>query len=74
MIVRDVQAFDGHIVCDPRARSEIVVPVFDLRGALIAVLDVDSADVATFGEGDAEGLERIVSWFSRIPGNGAEGQ
>jgi L-methionine (R)-S-oxide reductase len=74
VIVRDVQAFDGHIVCDPRARSEIVIPVFDSRGVLIAVLDVDSGEVATFGEVDADGLERIVSWFSGIPGNGAEGQ
>ena len=74
VIVRDVQAFDGHIVCDPRARSEIVVPVFGPQGVLIAVLDVDSADVAAFDPGDAAGLERIVSHFSRIPGNGPEEQ
>jgi GAF domain-containing protein len=65
VIVADVQAFDGHIVCDARARSEIVVPVFDPTGAMIAVLDVDSESVATFDQRDAAGLERIVSLFSR---------
>ena len=69
VIVPDVQAFDGHIVCDARARSEIVVPVFDGDGALIAVLDVDSAEVAAFDQRDASGLERIVSLFSRPVGD-----
>lgn len=69
VIVPDVQAFDGHIVCDARARSEIVVPVFDADGALIAVLDIDSAEVAAFDQRDADGLERIVSLFSRVVGD-----
>jgi GAF domain-containing protein len=69
VIVPDVQAFEGHIVCDARARSEIVVPVFDGAGGLIAVLDVDSEAVGTFDQRDAEGLERIVSLFSRIAVN-----
>ena len=41
-LVRDVEAFPGHIACDSRSKSEIVVPVFDAKGALAAVLDVDS--------------------------------
>ena len=53
-------AFPGHIACDARSRSEIVVPVLDRAGALIAVLDVDSADLAAFDETDAAGLEAIV--------------
>jgi L-methionine (R)-S-oxide reductase len=65
VIVADVQAFPGHITCDARARSEIVVPVFDWRGALIAVLDVDAGSPGAFGPVDAEGLERIVSWFGK---------
>src|SRR5664279_513942 len=64
MIVADVLAFPGHIACDARARSEIVVPVFDAKRALIAVLDVDSERPGTFDEADRAGLERIVSWFS----------
>jgi L-methionine (R)-S-oxide reductase len=60
LIVSDVAAFPGHIACDPRSRSEIVVPVADQAGALIGVLDIDSAELAAFDGGDAAGLERIV--------------
>ena len=59
-IVADVAAFPGHIACDARAKSEIVVPVRDRSGRLIAVLDVDSERPASFDQTDAEGLERIV--------------
>jgi GAF domain-containing protein len=66
VVVDDVEAFDGHIACDSRSRSEIVVPVFDAAGALIAVLDIDSARVAAFDEEDAKALEGIVkAIFSR---------
>jgi GAF domain-containing protein len=64
VVVPDVRRFPGHIACDDRARSEIVVPVYDRAGALIAVLDVDSARTSTFTEQDREGLENIVSWFA----------
>jgi L-methionine (R)-S-oxide reductase len=60
MIVEDVDAFPGHIACDSRSRSEIVVPVLDARGDLIAVLDVDSAERAAFDAADQAGLEAIV--------------
>jgi GAF domain-containing protein len=63
IIVPDVAAFPGHIVCDPLARSEIVVPVFDSKDALIAVFDVDAAHPGAFGPVDATGLERILKWF-----------
>ena len=59
-IVPDVEAFPGHIACDSRSRSEIVVPVLDAAGALIAVLDVDSTERAAFDSDDATGLEAIV--------------
>lgn len=64
MIVPDVTRFPGHITCDARARSEIVVPVFDANRSLIAVLDIDSLREATFDQRDANGLERIVRWFA----------
>ena len=67
MIVEDVNAFPGHIACDARSRSEIVVPVTDSNGELIAVLDIDSEQLATFGEADREGLERVMEWFARAP-------
>jgi len=60
IVVPDVHAFDGHIACDSRSQSEIVVPVFDETGGLIAVLDVDSAEPSAFNEIDARGLETIV--------------
>ena len=64
VIVPDISRFPGHITCDARARSEIVVPVFDPNRSLIAVLDIDSAKEATFDQRDANGLERIVRWFA----------
>lgn len=64
LVVADVQAFPGHIACDARARSEIVVPVVDASGALRAVLDVDAATVGAFTQDDLNGLTRIVDWFS----------
>ncbi len=60
LVVDDVDAFPGHIACDSRSRSEIVAPVFDPEGALIAVLDVDSAELAAFDATDARALEAIV--------------
>ena len=65
VIVEDVAAFAGHITCDPRSRSEIVVPVFNKAGELIAVLDIDSDTPSSFDEHDGEGLERAVDWFAR---------
>ena len=59
-LVADVEAFPGHIACDSRCKSEIVVPVFDRNGALIAVFDVDSERPAAFDEVDQAGLERIL--------------
>ena len=60
-VVADVHAFPGHIACDSRSASEIVVPVFDARGELIAVFDVDSEAPAAFDETDKAGLEQILA-------------
>jgi GAF domain-containing protein len=59
-LVPDVHAFPGHIACDGRSQSEVVVPVFDASGALIAVLDVDSDRLAAFDAVDVEWLEKIL--------------
>lgn len=61
VIVEDVHAFPGHIACDARSESEIVVPVFDSGGKLIAVFDVDSEKKAMFDEIDARSLESILA-------------
>ena len=65
VIVDDVLTHPGHITCDPRSRSEIVVPVFNARGDLIAVFDVDADQPAAFTDVDRRGLERILTWFAR---------
>ena len=59
VLVPDVHAFPGHIACDSRTNSEIVVPVFDGAGQLAAVLDVDSEQPDAFDEIDQLGLEAI---------------
>lgn len=59
-LVADVNAFPGHIACDAAARSEIVVPIREPGGRLIAVLDVDSHEPAAFDEIDREFLEKIA--------------
>ena len=60
-VVPDVEQVPGHIACSSLSRSEIVVPVFDDGGTVIAVLDIDSEHLATFDERDKEWLEKIVS-------------
>lgn len=65
VIVDDVLTHPNHITCDPRARSELVLPVFDHAGELIAVFDVDSDQPGAFTETDREGMERILTWFAR---------
>lgn len=59
-VVEDVHAFPGHIACDSRSASEIVVPVVDKEGRLIAVFDVDSEQPAAFDQTDKEALEQIL--------------
>lgn len=61
VLVEDVHAFPGHIACDSRTNSEIVVPVFTAEGHLAAVLDVDSVDHGAFDEADRIGLEAICA-------------
>lgn len=60
VIVPDVDAFPGHIACSSLSRSEIVVPI-KRNGEVIAVLDIDSKDLATFDEVDKKYLEEVVS-------------
>ena len=59
-IVQDVNEFPGHIACDSRSQSEIVVPVFDKDRHLIAVFDVDSTEKDSFDEIDKKYLEQIL--------------
>lgn len=60
VIVEDVHSFPGHIACDSRSQSEIVIPFKDVDGNIIGVLDVDSKDKNSFDNIDGYWLERIL--------------
>jgi L-methionine (R)-S-oxide reductase len=64
VVVEDVHAFPGHITCDARSRSEIVVPVFGPDGELLAVFDIDSERPGAFDAEDQAGLERLLQRFA----------
>jgi len=59
IIIDDVENFAGHIACDSRSKSEIVIPLKNIKGEIIGVFDVDSKLTNSFDETDAEGLENI---------------
>jgi L-methionine (R)-S-oxide reductase len=59
VMVADVHQFPGHIACDTRSNSEIVLPIM-LAGKLIAVLDIDSPLHDRFDYRDQQGLESLL--------------
>lgn len=61
VIVPDVHNFPGHIACDSRSTSEIVVPVYDNANKIVGVLDIDSRELDHFDQTDAEHLEKIAA-------------
>jgi L-methionine (R)-S-oxide reductase len=63
VIVADVSAFPGHITCDGRSQSEIVLPVFGPSGELVAVFDVDSDRLGAFDADDERGLTKVLRYF-----------
>lgn len=63
-VVHDVSQFPGHIACSSESQSEIVVPLTNSAGAVVAVLDVDSAALATFDHIDKQYLENLCKWIS----------
>jgi len=60
IIVPDVEKFPGHIACDSRSKSEIVIPVRDKHNKIYGVFDIDSDKLNNFDETDTEWLEKIV--------------
>ncbi|HPA57148.1 MAG TPA: GAF domain-containing protein, partial [bacterium] len=60
VIVPDVEKFPGHIACDSRSKSEIVIPVKDENGEILGVLDIDSDKLDSYSETDLAALEKIV--------------
>lgn len=63
--VDDVHAFPGHIACDSASRSEVVVPLHNESGRVVAVLDVDSPLPARFSASDVAGLELVATTVER---------
>ncbi len=61
LIVPDVHAFPGHIACDSRSNSEIVVLLRNQSGRIIGVLDADSRELNAFTDADKQGLEKIMA-------------
>lgn len=61
LLVPDVEQFPGHVACDSRSRSEVVVPVLDAHGKIVAVLDVDSDRGDAFSQIDVDGLVAIAA-------------
>ena len=59
-LVPDVEAFEGHIACASSTRSELVLPVFDRAGDVIAVFDIDSDQPDAFTQNDADEMARIL--------------
>lgn len=55
-LVKDVHTFPGHIACDSASNSEIVLPLHDKTGKVVAVLDIDSPTLGRFSEADGEGI------------------
>lgn len=68
--IADVREFEGHIVCDPDSRSEIVVPLISNQRVL-GVLDIDSPQEGRFSERDQKGVESLCNLFVRSIGDRA---
>ena len=60
IIVKDVHKFPGHIVCDPRSKSEIAIPVRDKEERIIGVFDVDASIANAFDHTDKKYIEEIL--------------
>jgi GAF domain-containing protein len=64
VLVEDVDAFPGHIACSSQSKSEIVVPILNKSGEVMAILDVDSHQLSDFDEVDQQYLEELTKIIS----------
>lgn len=64
IIVGDVHQFPGHIACSSETNSEIVLPVINAEGKVVAVLDIDSITFNDFDAVDQKYLEKLLKWFA----------
>jgi len=73
LVVPDVNEFPGHIPCDSRTRSELVVPLFGTDGEPVGVLDIDSTRRARFGEAERAGYELVARYLEERGALGTSG-
>lgn len=66
IVVKDVDAFPGHIACSSESKSEIVLPAVDKDGHVFLVLDVDSNKLADFDETDKNYLLELMLWIQKL--------
>lgn len=66
MLVKNVHEFPGHIACDSASNSEIVIPLHNVSGEIVGVLDIDSPHLARFDEDDKTGLTAFAKVLERI--------
>ena len=62
LLVKDVNAFEGHIACDAESQSEVVVPLVK-HGEVIGVLDIDSTSLGRFSKEDAAALTQLAEIY-----------
>lgn len=63
IIVPNVDEFPGHIACSALSKSEIVIPIFDNKNQVCAVLDIDSTRIGDFSDTDQHYLHQILEWI-----------
>ena len=69
LIVRDVAELgENYIACDPRDKSEIIIPLVDHGGAVWGVLDIDSHETSAFDTNDENGLRNVLRAVELVPG------
>lgn len=66
MLVPNVHEFPGHIACDSASNSEIVLPLHNKKGDVVAVLDIDSPLLNRFDEDDKVGLEKVANVIEKL--------
>ena len=66
IIVKDVSTVNDHIACSSETKSEIVLPIIDNSGTVLAVFDLDSTEFGAFDETDKEYLSKIVDWIRPV--------
>ena len=66
IVVPDVEKFPGHIACDSRSKSEIVIPIKDKNGKIIGIMDIDSNEYNQFDEVDETELSRILELVNTL--------